>query len=146
MRFAYIGGTISTRQKATGEDDVRGSALRQGEQSHVEQTGQGELRERGEELQDQASRVTNIGGIVSTRRDVLDYGDGHGAAAGPRGDTGATGGERLQQREVDEPRERQTATAQREQLPVEMWRAMSKNARRQHRKDHNRKTYNGGGN
>ena len=61
----------------------------------------------------------NIVGIVSTRREVFDDDVGRGAAAGPRGDTGATGGERLQQREADQPKEWQTATAQREQLPDE---------------------------
>ncbi len=103
----------------------------------MEQLGQAELREREEELQDRVALAANIVGVVSTRRDLLDYGDARGAAAGPRDDAGATGGERLQQREVDQPMERQMATVQREQLPVEVWRAMSKHARKHYLRDQN---------
>ena len=142
MLVDSVGGTISTRQKTFVEDDTGGSALRQKSQSHVEQLGQTELRESGEELQDRVALAANIAGVVSTRRDVLDYGDARGAAAGPRDDAGATSGERLQQREADQPKERQPATAQREQLPDEVWRAMSKNARKQLRQDQNRKRAN----
>ena len=71
-------------------DDTDESALRQRSQSLVEQLGQAELREREEELQDRVALAANIAGVVSTRRDVLDYGDARGAAAGPRNDAGAT--------------------------------------------------------
>jgi hypothetical protein len=138
MLVTSVGGTISTRQKTSVEDDTDGSALRQRSQSHVGQLGQAELRERGEELQDRAALAANIVGVVSTRLDLLDYGDARGAAAEPRDDAGATSGERLQQREVDGPREQQTASVQRAQLPDEVWRAMSLSARKQYRKDQNR--------
>ena len=141
MLVTSVGGTISTRQKTSVEDDTDGSALRQRSQSHVEQLGQVELRERGEELQDRAALAANIVGVVSTRRDLLDYGDARGAAAGPRDGAGATGGDRLQQREVDGPRERQTATAQREQLPDEVWRAMSQREKARFRLNQNRKLH-----
>ena len=90
-----------------------------------------------QELQDRIALAASIVGIVSTRRELLDYSDASGAAAGPRDDAGATGGERLQQRKVDQPKERQTATAQREQLPDEVWRAMSLAERKRFRKHPN---------
>ena len=85
--------------------------------------------------------AANIVGVVSTRRDLLDYGDARGAATGPRDDAGAKGGQQLQQREVDQPKERQTATAQREQLPDEVWRAMSQREKARFRLNKNRKLH-----
>ena len=118
--------------------DVGVAARRQVAQSLVEQLGQGELRGRGGDFQDRTMRAATIGGTISTRRDVPGNGDVGGAVAGPRANTETMGGERLQG-EADDLRGGQPATAQREQLPEEVWRAMSLSARKQHRKDQNRK-------
>ena len=68
MLATSVGGTISTRQ--TVEDDAGGTALRQGEQSNVEQLTPGELRRRVGDLLDQPMQADNIIGNVSTRKDV----------------------------------------------------------------------------
>ena len=52
---------------------------RQGAQSTVEQLGQGEMRRRGGDFQDRAMRAGDIGGAVSTRREVPGAGDVSGA-------------------------------------------------------------------
>ena len=128
------------------------------------QLGQEELHGLEGDFQDRARRAGDIGGVVSTRRELSSNSDAGGAVEGlrktaettggeqrqnelvdpkawatwsnsrqAREAAGTTGGERLQG-EAGNLRERQTATAQREQLPEEVWLAMSLAERKRYRR------------
>ena len=58
MQVATTGGAVSTRRDLAGNGDVGGAARRQAAQSPVEQLGQGELRGRGGEVQDDSASIT----------------------------------------------------------------------------------------
>ena len=106
---------------------------RQVTQPSVEQLGLGELRGRGEDLQDRTMLVAITGGTISTRRDVFGNGNVGGAVARSREDAEMTETERIHG-EAGELRERQADTAQREQLPDDVWLAMSQTERKRYRR------------